>query len=247
MNPSTNVKHCHQKVFQQKNIYAVYDANLVTNFTPKMLTPHYWQEKNAVKGQAHGRGITYFVENNSQHWVLRHYYRGGLIGKFNKDSYFFTGYKHTRAAKEYQLLHRLVELNLPAPAPVAYAIHRSAFFYHANILTSRIIDSKDLVALLTKAPLPESLWFAIGQCIANFHSHGIYHHDLNAHNILIDKNNKVWVIDFDQGEQRVIQKSWQQANIKRLLRSFNKEKQKLPSFHWQFNDWKILMEGYLSK
>ena len=247
MKPSTNIKHDQHSVFQQNNIYAIYDPKLVTNFDPKMLSPKYWQDRDAVIGQAQGRGITYFVENNSHQWVLRHYYRGGLIGKFNKDSYLFTGYETTRAAKEYQLLQRLIELNLPAPKPVAYAINRSGIFYHASILTSRIEDALDLVGLLSKSPLADSIWYAIGQCIANFHKQGIYHHDLNAHNLLIDKNNKVWVIDFDQGEQRIAQQNWQQANIKRLLRSFKKEKQKLPTFYWQLSDWKILLEGYLSR
>lgn len=247
MNPSTNVKHCHQKVFQQKNIYAVYDPELVKDFSINMLSAYYWQQNNAVVGQAQGRGITYFIRHNEQQWVLRHYYRGGLIGKFNRDSYLFTGYSNTRAAKEYQLLQQLVALNLPAPAPVAYSVIKHNISYHANILTSRIEDSQDLVALLAQAPLSESLWLAIGRCIAQFHKNGIYHHDLNAHNLLIDKNNKVWLIDFDQGEQRVVKQSWQQSNMKRLLRSFNKEKQKLPTFHWQFTDWQLLMEGYLSE
>ncbi|XQW85277.1 3-deoxy-D-manno-octulosonic acid kinase [Thalassotalea piscium] len=246
MNPSTNVKHCHEKVFQQANHYAVYNSALVTNFDINMLTPQYWQNQNAIIGQAQGRGITYFVEHEKQQWVLRHYYRGGLIGKFNHDSYFFTGYNNTRAAKEYQLLQHLATLNLPAPTPIAYAIVKKNSFYHADILTSRIENSQDLVALLTKGPLSASLWLEIGQCIANFHHHGIYHHDLNAHNILIDDNNKAWLIDFDQGEQRAKDHRWQQDNIKRLLRSFNKEKQKLPIFHWQLSDWQLLMEGYLS-
>lgn len=212
-----------------------------------MLSADYWQQKNAIIGQAQGRGITYFVKHDQQEWVLRHYYRGGLIGKFNHDSYLFTGVKHTRAEKEYQLLQRLVELNLPAPVPVAYAVVRKNIHYQANILTSRIEGAQDLVARLSKGPLTASLWLAIGQCIAQFHRHGIYHHDLNAHNILIDNNNKVWLIDFDQGEQRSVKQSWQQANMNRLLRSFNKELGKLPTFHWQPTDWKLLMEGYLSE
>ncbi|GAA5135136.1 3-deoxy-D-manno-octulosonic acid kinase [Thalassotalea piscium] len=247
MNPSANVKHCQQKVFQQKNLYAVYNPALVKSFTPEMLTAQYWQQHNAVIGQAQGRGITYFVQHNQQQWVLRHYYRGGLIGKFNRDSYLFTGDKNTRAAKEYQLLQQLVELNLPAPTPIAYAVIKQGIFYHANILTSRIENAQDLVALLSKGPLAENLWLAIGRCIAQFHQHGIFHHDLNAHNILLDTDNKVWLIDFDQGEKRAIKQGWQQANISRLLRSFNKELQKLPTFHWQLSDWQLLMEGYLSE
>ena len=63
---------------------------------------------------------------------------------------------------------------------------------------------------------------------------------------LIDDKEKVWLIDFDQGEQRDPQQTWQQANLNRLLRSFNKENAKLPVFHWQADNWQFLLEGYLA-
>ena len=53
-----------------------------------------------------------------------------------------------------------------------------------------------------------------------------------------------WLIDFDRGEQRAVSSAWQQANIARLLRSFEKEKNNLPVFHWTKEDWNILLEGY---
>ena len=89
-------------------------------------------------------------------------------------------------------------------------------------------------------------WKNIGAVIAKFHSKGIYHHDLNAHNILIDDNDNVWLIDFDRGEQRTVHNSWQQKNMARLLRSFAKEKAKIANFHWQAQDWQTLLEGYLA-
>ncbi len=101
-----------------------------------------------------------------------------------------------------------------------------------------------MVAKLSTSTISNELWQKIGATIKQFHQHGIYHHDLNAHNILIDQDNKVWLIDFDQGEQRKVADKWQQANMARLRRSFNKEQQRLENFQWQENHWITLMQGY---
>ena len=85
---------CVEQAFEQGNTYCLYDRNEIDNFSPEMLSAQYWQEKDAITGSAQGRGTTWFIKyvdsNNSQpkHWVLRHYYRGGLIGKLINDSYF---------------------------------------------------------------------------------------------------------------------------------------------------------------
>ncbi|GHF99858.1 3-deoxy-D-manno-octulosonic acid kinase [Thalassotalea marina] len=246
MNPNTIVKPCQEKDFTLGQISGQYDSNSIKNFSVDMLSPQYWQQNNAVITTAQGRGTTYFVKYQSQEWVLRHYYRGGLIGKIIHDSYLYTGLKNTRAAKEFDLLKHLNQLQLPAPKPIAYRVIRSGISYQADILTARIGHAKDLVAILQDRELDDQVWLSIGACIKQFHDHGIYHHDLNAHNILLDDNLKVWVIDFDQGEIRSPQQAWQQANMTRLLRSFNKEQQKLANFHWQKENWATLMEGYLS-
>ena len=134
--------------------------------------------------------------------------------------------------------------DLPAPKPVAYRVVRSGLFYQADLLSSRIENAQDLVAILTERSIADNVWFNIGQTIKSFHDKGIYHHDLNIHNILLDKDNKPWLIDFDQGEQREIKKSWQQANMQRLLRSFRKEQHKLASFYWSEDNWQMLLNGY---
>ncbi len=247
------VKPCHEKTFQQggilKNIYCVYDSNEIENFQESMLDAHYWQAQNAITGSAQGRGTTWFIQtSHNQHWVLRHYYRGGLIGKFNKDSYWYRSQSTTRAAQEFNLLKQLQQLNLPAPKPIAYRVVRKGLFYHADLLSSRINNAQDLVAILTEQSISDILWKKIGATIKRFHDHKIYHHDLNAHNILIDANDNVFLIDFDRGELRNSHNSqaWQQANMARLHRSFLKESNQLAQFHWQAEQWSSLLEGYLS-
>lgn len=239
------------KTIQQDKSYYLYDSHEINAFVPSMLDVSYWQNESAITGSAQGRGTTWFIKYTSQssehakHWVLRHYYRGGLIGKIIHDSYWFTSQEDTRAAREFTLLSYMQKLTLPAPKPVACRVIRHSFFYRADLLSTRIENAQDLVALLSKQKLSEALWKKIGITIKRFHDNNIYHHDLNAHNILIDKSDNVFLIDFDRGEIRKNnQKTWQQANMARLLRSFEKEKNKLPIFHWQHDNWQLLLEGY---
>ena len=236
------------KTLQQGNIYCQYDENEIKNFSPEMLDAQYWQQQNAVTGSAQGRGTTWFVcHQNTKHWVLRHYYRGGLIGKLINDSYWFSSYKNTRAAKEFALLNTMQQLGLPAPKPVAYRVIKHGLLYRADLLSSRIENAQDLVAILTKQSINNDLWKSIGVTIKRFHDNSIYHHDLNAHNILINDNNEAFIIDFDRGEVRANnQGDWQQANMARLQRSFMKELGQLPTFHFNQDNWKSLLEGYLS-
>lgn len=247
MNTPAIVKPIPQKVCAQKPFFCEYVASAFDDFSPKVLTADYWQAQNAISGTAQGRGTTYFVETKAkQNWVLRHYYRGGLIGKLINDSYLYTGIKNTRAYKEFHLLAKLVEQGLPVPEPIAYRIHKKGLTYSGDILTKRIMNAQDLVGILSSNSISSQLWQKIGSVIKSFHKQGVYHHDLNAHNILIDQDEKVWIIDFDQGEIRSNLSNWPQGNMERLLRSFRKEKGRITDFVWEESDWQHLMQGYQS-
>lgn len=241
------------KTVQWDNSTCLFDRNEIENFSPEMLSAQYWQENNAITGSAQGRGTTWFIKYHNKasrlekHWVLRHYYRGGLIGKVINDSYWFSSLEKTRAAREFALLTQMQTLALPAPKPIAYRVTRHGLFYRADLLSSRIENAQDLVGLLSKRALSENLWQKIGSTIKRFHDNNIYHHDLNAHNILINEQGEVFLIDFDRGEIRSShQVHWQQNNMDRLQRSFLKEIKNLPNFHWNTTDWQLLLAGYLN-
>tara|TARA_R110000737_G_scaffold123766_1_gene155868 strand:+ start:20225 stop:20980 length:756 start_codon:yes stop_codon:yes gene_type:complete len=251
LNQPTIVKPCNEKTFQQGNVYCRYDSDEVSTFMAEMLNSDYWQTRNAIVGSAQGRGTTWFIATKNsadkmRNWVLRHYYRGGLVGKIINDQYLYTGMANTRAAREFSLLKSMRALDLPAPKPVAFRIIKNGLFYRADLLSSRIENASDLVAILSKQVIDELLWQKIGKVIKSFHQQGIYHHDLNAHNILLDDNDKVWLIDFDRGEQRSQQIKWPEDNMARLLRSFHKESNKIANFKWSEKNWQALLNGYLS-
>lgn len=218
--------------------------------TPDWFTFDYWQDLGDITGSSTGRYTTWFVDpqhitrHKKAQWVLRHYYRGGVMAKFNRDSYLYTGLKRTRAIAELTLLEQLFNEGFAVPKPVAAQIQRHGMHYRGDIIIERIEGAQDLVAQLSHAPMTDAQWQALGKLIATFHQRGVYHADLNAKNILIGNDNFT-LIDFDRGELRTPSPKWQQANLDRLLRSFNKEKTKLATLHFNDHNWQQLMAGYL--
>lgn len=205
----------------------------------------YWQDSQSLLGTATGRGTTYFFQHNNGEFVLRHYRRGGLIGRLIDDQYLFTSLEKTRAWREFHLLAHLHKLGLPAPEPVAAKVTRMGLLYRADIIIKRIAASQDVFSLLSHSDLTLNIWRAIGRCIRQFHHHNIYHHDLNIHNIMLDEQQKVWLIDFDKCYVRS-GKSWQLSNLARLKRSLDKELNRQPIFHYNPLAWQALLDGYAS-
>ncbi|PSV25809.1 MULTISPECIES: 3-deoxy-D-manno-octulosonic acid kinase [unclassified Photobacterium] len=202
----------------------------------------FWRQQNAIVGSAQGRGTTWFVAGDKMEMALRHYRRGGLFGKLVSDSYWFTGWDKTRSYAELMLLKVLREGGVNVPRPVAAKAEKKGCVYRADILVEKIPHSRDLVALLIKSSLPSSVWRQIGIMIRKMHDLQVCHTDLNAHNILLDMKQQVWLIDFDKCYQQQGE-SWKKDNLARLERSFIKEVKKR-NIQWQAQDWQALCDGY---
>ncbi|WP_371374636.1 3-deoxy-D-manno-octulosonic acid kinase [Thalassotalea aquiviva] len=248
MNLTRFVKQSSVKLLKKGRFIWLYNPELLDDFCPSMFTIEYWQQKQAIIGSATGRGTSWFLSHPNVNLVWRHYLRGGLVGKINKDHYLYTALAHTRATKEYQLLAQLQQEQLPVPKPIALQIKRHGLSYQADIMIELIPGAKDLVGVLRAQPMAQAYWHKIGQVIRQFHDKQVYHHDLNAHNIMLDHQDKVWLIDFDQGAIKATSSSWKKQNLQRLLRSFEKEnglhKSSSKPFHWQPQNWQWLMDGY---
>lgn len=203
----------------------------------------YWKSQNAITGSSTGREVAWFIQSQQDEWVLRHYWRGGLMAKFSRDKYLFTGIQMTRPMLELALLEDMYQVGLPVPKPIAAKIERDGLFYHGDILIEKILNTKDLLAVLTEDSFTKEQWQQLGQVIARFHNFGIDHADLNIKNILFD-GKQFYLIDFDQGKKRVPRRFWQQSNLSRLLRSFKKQQTKYPQLNFDENAWQQLISGY---
>jgi 3-deoxy-D-manno-octulosonic acid kinase len=231
-----------EKHFEQNHI--LYDAELLWEVSTDIFSVEELKKRNAITGQARGRGTTYFLEINQNHYVLRHYLRGGMVAKLMGDQYIWTGLTNTRAWQEWRLLEKMTDMGLPVPKPVAARVCRSGLFYTADILMVRIMDTRSLAQQLEVSPLEDEIWESIGQCIRRFHDADIYHADLNAHNILLDHGNRIYLTDFDKGRLRHQAESWREQNLSRLHRSLQKLKNLCNPFYFSEQDWDLLCMGY---
>ena len=177
--------------------------------------------------------------------VLRHYYRGGLVRHLSKDAFVYTGLENTRSLAELKMLQQMRELNLPVPNPIAARVERVKGLWCRNdILIETLDNTTDGFHLLKQQGLSDATWFAIGATIRRFHNAGVYHSDLNIHNLLIDEAERVFLIDFDRCGFRAQEKRWQDENLARLHRSLLKEQGLHTDFNFTPDGWRQLMAGY---
>ena len=232
--------------------HLLYAPELLTDPQATLLNNDIFQK--AIKYDAvttGGRGQAWFVEIGGLSAVYRKYMRGGLIARLSNQTYMGLSVENTRSIKEWRMLLQMYEQCLPVPRPIAASICRLPFrfspFYRAQILVERIANVQTLDQLLSQQPLDSDKWRSVGQCIRRFHGAGVYHADLNANNILLDADFKVYLIDFDKGEIRRAQQTnapWMQSNLQRLKRSLLKQQGLHTDYHFSEADWLALSSGY---
>ncbi|EEX30765.1 MULTISPECIES: 3-deoxy-D-manno-octulosonic acid kinase [Vibrio] len=228
------------KTVQLDNQTIWYDETLLKEDPKRVFDAGFWQNAGKVIGSAQGRGTTWFVQTETIEAALRHYRRGGLFGKLVEDSYLFSSWEKTRSYQEFQLLNTLIEAGVNVPRPIAARTVKSGVTYKADLLSEKIPNARDLVSILMEKPLPAEMYQKIGQEIRKMHDAQVNHTDLNIHNILIDEQDKVWIIDFDKCYQQS-GNGWKLSNLDRLKRSFEKEVGK-GGIHWKLDDFQHLKQ-----
>lgn len=224
----------------------LFDATQITSDQLPFEAPQNYQLKPVSKG----RGEAWFVTPlgaASPTMVWRHFRRGGLIGKLVRDKYWWTGLENTRAWREWKITAQLSEEGFPVPVAVAARVQRRSFFYTADLVTGCLENVRTLSEVLEREPLCPEMWEQLGSLVARFHDRGVWHADLNAHNILLQSAESGYVplvIDFDRAEFRKQDPKWRNANLARLRRSFDKLSGLSPSFNFSEENWKSLLEGY---
>lgn len=196
----------------------LYDPTRVDQPGPAFFDAEAWCASGQAEPADRGRGSAWFLDTEDG-WVLRHYRRGGLVARFNRDQYLFFGYPRSRPLREIRLLARMRAQQLPVPAPVAAAVWRSGLCYRGDLITGRV-PGRPLSARLNELDDPR-LWARLGELIRRFHEQGVDHADLNLHNILLADDGALHLIDFDRGRIRPSGR-WQRRNLERLQRSLRK-------------------------
>ncbi|HFC9448382.1 TPA: 3-deoxy-D-manno-octulosonic acid kinase [Vibrio cholerae] len=219
-----------------------FDDALLHEDPSQCCNPEFWQQNGKVLGSATGRGTTWFVQLQQTQGALRHYRRGGLFGKLVADSYGFTGWEKTRSYQEFMLLNHLRDAGVNVPRPIAARVQKHGLLYKADLLSEKVPNARDLVSILQESPISDELYRKIGREIRKMHDAQVNHTDLNIHNILIDDQDKVWIIDFDKC---YVQSGdgWKESNLERLKRSFEKERRKR-AVHWSEDEFYDVLSAY---
>lgn len=214
---------------------------------PDWFAPQWYREQGLIHGTGQGRGSTLYAELHGTPVVLRHYCRGGAVRHLLQDSYLRCGLRASRPWRELALQARLHAAGLPVPLPIAARLRRvrpGSPFYRADLLTGRLPRTRTLAQVLTSAPMEDAEWHAVGGTIGRFHRAGVDHADLNAHNILLDADGAVYLIDFDRGRERRFPGRWRRRNLRRLRRSLTKLERLEPQFHFNQEHWHALEHGW---
>lgn len=199
----------------------LFDAMVSPQVDADWFVPERWRDRGALRSQSGGRGGVQIIAMPAGECVLRHYHRGGLVAKLMGDRYLWRGADATRCFAEFRLLAEIARLRLPGPIPVAARYHRRGLFYRADLITRRIADAQTLAECLAAGRLDAELARETGALVARFHRAGIWHADLNAHNVLVTPV-ALHLIDFDRGRVRELADDWRLANLARLHRSLVK-------------------------
>lgn len=222
----------------------VFDATVSADVGHDWFSQDYWQSRDALHLQAGGRGGVAVIDTPVGECILRHYHRGGLIASVMADRYLWTGAQRTRSFAEFRLLGDMVRQGLPVPQVVAARYCRRGLFYTADLIMRRIQNALTLAECLAVGKLDATLAEAVGTLLARFHRAGIWHADLNAHNILVTPD-QLYVIDFDRGRQRPPALAWRTANLQRLHRSLVKlGTPALPDVTFEHTVWQPLLDRY---
>ena len=129
--------------------------------------------------------------------VIKYYRRGGLMQYVIKNRYLELG--QTRSQREFELLQTVGNLGLNVPEPIAYA-HRGRLLYQAWLITRQINEPLSLAQLsLNDEKRTRQVMTSVIEQIKRLIDNGIWHVDLHPGNVVIDRKDRVFLLDFDKG------------------------------------------------
>ncbi|RDS86535.1 3-deoxy-D-manno-octulosonic acid kinase [Dyella psychrodurans] len=211
----------HEQLRRDAEGAILFDPTVSPQVDGEWFDPEYWRSRGALSTEAGGRGGVAVVGTPAGECVLRHYRRGGMVAALMGDRYLWTGADHTRCFAEFRLLQAVARLMLPAPQVVAARYQRNGIHYRADLITRRIVGTQTLAQCIPAQRLDAELAQEVGALVARFHRAGVWHADLNAHNVLVAAD-MLYLIDFDRGRLRPPAQGWRMANLQRLRRSLFK-------------------------
>jgi len=231
--------------FKSSKCFILQSQECVHEFSGEQFKAAYWQHQPGHQATMGGRGGSYLIDVDGRKAVLRRYRRGGFVSKLFSDQYLWLGKSLTRPWREWNILQRALKAGLPVPEPIAACACRTGVWYRAALITAYLEGTEMLTQRLQREKLPSDAWHRLGLLIKRMHAEGIRHADLNSDNVLIDSQNRFYLIDFDKARVMNQIDDWQWQPLYRFQRSIDKRNRKL-NLNYGEDDWQLLMDGYQS-
>ncbi|NIQ58800.1 MAG: hypothetical protein GWM92_05105, partial [Gemmatimonadetes bacterium] len=170
-------------------------------------TLHAWAAAQPDYATFAGRGEVRAVPapapgpDRRERWAVRHYRRGGAMAGHLDDRYLRLG--RYRPFRELTASVAVRERGVPTPAVMAGAAYLDGIYYRADLVTEVVPTARTLADTLHATDGTRG-WLeamgAAGSLIERLGSSGVYHVDLNAHNIVFEEADlgRPWVLDLDR-------------------------------------------------
>ena len=171
-------------------------------------TLYEWARQNSPGCARGGRAEAYIFPAqmniaDSTHWIIRHYWRGGVLGSQLNDRYLIA--RTPRPIAELWMNVEARSRGIPTPRIVAGTAERSGVFYRADLVTKWIPNTTDLASRIFTLSMSldsqADALIATGKLVSLLERKRVLHTDLNASNILLNKVEGVLtahVIDLDR-------------------------------------------------
>lgn len=176
----------------------LYDPERLPEPDPDWLRTETWEQSGGIIARFGGRGEALAVDGPFGAAVLKSYRRGGLVRRFVRKRYAWLGVDRARSVREWRVLRLLFAAGLPVPEPLAACVRRIGPTYEAALLTRRIRDARTLDEVA--ANFDAGRWRDVDALIDRFAEAGLHHPDLNATNLLVTSDDRLWMIDFDRAD-----------------------------------------------
>lgn len=157
------------------------------------------------RGKVHAFDAQAEGPDRRRRWAVRHYNRGGALAAHLGDRYLRVG--RSRPERELRAAAVARARGVRTPAVIAGAVYPAGIYYRCDLVTEVVPGAKTL-ADTAHATDGTRAWLdamaAAGRIASDLAEVGIFHVDLNAHNILFEEGDasRAWVIDLDRARVR---------------------------------------------
>jgi 3-deoxy-D-manno-octulosonic acid kinase len=156
------------------------------------------QRESAPASGVGGRGGTHrLVLPGGKTVFLRKYLRGGFARHFARDLYVL---RPERPLRELIVTEAARAAGCPVPHVLAICIEEAGIGYRGWLVTEAIDAARPLVDVVGErdAAAGAALLAKAAEAIRGLHAAGVYHVDLNGHNVLVGPGDRISFVDFDR-------------------------------------------------